>query len=104
MMGRNPRAKARVPVPLAGALYVEAARYRLVAKAGSQNGSWGFVDTEDTMLPRTIFLSRLLGLSSLVIGLAMIAHRQATIETIRAMVHNGPAMYLSGVIALAAGL
>ena len=56
------------------------------------------------MLPRTIFLSRLLGLYSLVIGLAMVAHRQATIETIRAMVHNGPAMYLSGVIALAAGL
>jgi len=76
----------------------------LVAKAGKQNGNWGFVDTEDTMLPRTIFLSRLLGLYSLVIGLAMVAHRQATIETIRAMVHNGPAMYLSGVIALAAGL
>jgi len=56
------------------------------------------------MLPRTIFLSRLLGLYSLVIGLAMFAHRQATLETIKAMMHNGPAMYISGVIALAAGL
>lgn len=56
------------------------------------------------MMPRTIFLSRLLGLYSLVIGLAMFAHRQATLETIRAMMHNGPAMYISGVIALAAGL
>ena len=56
------------------------------------------------MSPRTIFLSRLLGLYSLVIGLAMFAHRQATMETIKAMIHNGPAMYISGVIALAAGL
>ncbi len=56
------------------------------------------------MSPRTIFLSRLLGLYSLVVGLAMFAHRQATIETIKAMMHNGPAMYISGVIALAAGL
>ncbi len=56
------------------------------------------------MMPRTIFLSKLLGLYSLVIGLAMFAHRQATIETIKAMMHNGPAMYISGVIALAAGL
>jgi len=74
------------------------------AKAGSRNANWGFVHTEDTMLPRTIFLSRLLGLYSLVIGLAMFAHRQATLETIKAMMHNGPAMYISGVIALAAGL
>ncbi len=56
------------------------------------------------MSPRTIFLGRLLGLYSLVIGLAMFAHRQATMETIKAMMHNGPAMYISGVIALAAGL
>jgi len=64
----------------------------------------GFVNTEDTMSPRTIFLSKLIGLYSLIIGLAMFAHRQATIETIKAMLHNGPVLYVSGVIALAAGL
>ena len=56
------------------------------------------------MLPRTIFLSRLLGLYSVLVGLAMLAHRQATIETIRAMVHNAPVLYVVGVFALAAGL
>jgi hypothetical protein len=56
------------------------------------------------MLPRTIFLSRLLGLYSVLVGLAMVAHRQATIETIRAMMHNAPVLYVVGVIALAAGL
>ena len=56
------------------------------------------------MLPRTILLSRLLGLYSVLVGLAMLAHRQATIETIRAMVHNAPVLYVVGVFALAAGL
>ncbi len=56
------------------------------------------------MLPRTIFLSRLLGLYSVLIGLAMVAHRQASIETIQAMVHNAPVLYVAGVIALAVGL
>ncbi|MGB8494661.1 MAG: hypothetical protein WCE53_09710 [Candidatus Acidiferrum sp.] len=56
------------------------------------------------MLPRTIFLSRLLGLYCVLVGLAMVAHRQATVETIRAMVHNAPVLYVAGVMALAAGL
>ncbi len=77
---------------------------RMGHPAGSQNGNWGFVDTEDTMLPRTIFLSKLLGLYSVLVGLAMLAHRHASVETIQAMVHNAPVLYLAGVIALAAGL
>jgi hypothetical protein len=56
------------------------------------------------MLPRTIFLSRLLGLYSVLVGLAMVAHRQAMVETIKAMVHNPPVLYVVGVMALAAGL
>jgi len=56
------------------------------------------------MLPRTIFLSKLLGLYSVLVGLAMLAHRQASIETIKALVHNAPVMYVAGVMALAAGL
>ena len=56
------------------------------------------------MLPRTIFLSRLLGLYSVLVGLAMVAHRQATVETIKVLEHNAPLLYVVGVMALAAGL
>ena len=55
-------------------------------------------------MPRTIFLSKLLGLYSVLVGLAMLAHRHASIETIQAMVCNAPVLYLAGVIALATGL
>jgi hypothetical protein len=56
------------------------------------------------MLPRTIFLSKLIGLYSVLVGLAMLAHRHASVETIQAMVHNAPVLYIAGVIALTAGL
>ncbi len=56
------------------------------------------------MSPRTIFLSKLLGLYSVLVGLAMLAHRHASVETIQAMVHNAPVLYIAGVIAVAAGL
>jgi hypothetical protein len=56
------------------------------------------------MPPRTIFLSRLLGLYCVVVGLAMLTNRYATLETVTAMVHNAPLMFLTGVIAVVAGL
>jgi len=56
------------------------------------------------MSPRTIFLSKLLGLYCVLAGLAMFAHRTATIETMKAIVQNAPVLYLAGLIALAAGL
>jgi hypothetical protein len=34
----------------------------------------------------------------------MLAHRHASVETIQAMVHNAPVLYIAGVIALTAGL
>jgi vacuolar-type H+-ATPase subunit I/STV1 len=34
----------------------------------------------------------------------MLVHRHATIETIKAMVHNAPVLYVAGIIALAMGL
>ena len=37
------------------------------------------------MSPRTIFLSKLLGLYCVVVGLAMLVHRNATSETMKAM-------------------
>ncbi|MGA8221534.1 MAG: hypothetical protein WB780_07745 [Candidatus Acidiferrales bacterium] len=56
------------------------------------------------MSPRTIFLSRLLGLYFLLVGLAMLAHRQATVEIVTALVRNAPLMFIGGLIALVAGL
>jgi hypothetical protein len=56
------------------------------------------------MSARTTFLSKLIGLYLILISLAMIAHRQATIESMNALVHNAPVLFVVGVIAEAAGL
>jgi hypothetical protein len=60
--------------------------------------------SEDTMSPRTTFLSRLIGLYLILISLSMVAHKQATIETMTALIHNPPELYVIGVIAMVAGL
>ncbi len=56
------------------------------------------------MSPRTVFLSRLLGLYCILISLAMLSHKQATVETVTAFVHSSALLLLVGVIAMAAGL
>lgn len=56
------------------------------------------------MSPPTIFLSRLLGLYCILVGLSMVTHKQTTVETMEALVRNPPALFIVGVIALAAGL
>ena len=56
------------------------------------------------MSPRTIFLSRLLGFYCVLVGLSMVTHRQATMETIKALVHNAPVMFVVGLITLVVGL
>jgi hypothetical protein len=56
------------------------------------------------MLPRTIFLSRLIGLYCILIALSMITRRQATVETVTALLQNPLMMLILGVITLAAGL
>ncbi|HXX36742.1 MAG TPA: hypothetical protein VEP50_01120 [bacterium] len=52
----------------------------------------------------TVFLSRLLGLYCTLAALSMILHKQATVETVTALLHDSPAMFVVGVITLAAGL
>ncbi len=56
------------------------------------------------MSPRTVFLSRLIGLYMILVSLSMAAHKQATVETITALVHNSPLVFLTGIIAVVAGL
>ncbi len=56
------------------------------------------------MSPRTVFLSRLIGLYCILVALSMITHRQATVETATALLHNPSMMLVLGVFSLAAGL
>jgi putative exporter of polyketide antibiotics len=56
------------------------------------------------MLPRTLFLSRLIGLYCIFIALSMIIRRQATVDTVTALLQNPSMMLILGVITLAAGL
>jgi putative exporter of polyketide antibiotics len=56
------------------------------------------------MSPRTLFLSRLIGLYCIVIGLSMMTHSQATVETVTALLQNPSMTLILGVITLAAGL
>ena len=56
------------------------------------------------MSSRTIFLSRLIGLYCIVIALSMMTRRQATVETVTALLQNPSMMLVVGIITLAAGL
>jgi putative exporter of polyketide antibiotics len=56
------------------------------------------------MLPRTLFLSRLIGLYCILIALSMMTRKQATVETVTALVQNPSTTLILGIITLAAGL
>lgn len=56
------------------------------------------------MSPRTSFLSRLIGLYCILIAFSMITHRQAIVETIKALLYEPTMMFVLGVITLGAGL
>ncbi|MFZ0135525.1 MAG: hypothetical protein WAK89_00575 [Candidatus Sulfotelmatobacter sp.] len=56
------------------------------------------------MSPRTHFLSRLFGLYCILLALSMMTRKQATVETVTAIVQSPSMMLILGVITLAAGL
>ncbi|MGA8342030.1 MAG: hypothetical protein WB781_08855 [Candidatus Sulfotelmatobacter sp.] len=56
------------------------------------------------MSSRTIFLSKLIGLYCILIGLSMMTRGQATVETVTALLQNPMMTLIVGVITLAAGL
>ena len=56
------------------------------------------------MSPRTIYLGRLIGLYCVLLALAMISHKQATVEAINAFMHDAPVLLLASIVAMAAGL
>jgi hypothetical protein len=59
---------------------------------------------ETVMSSRTTFLGRLLGFFSILVALSMIAHKQATVEMITALVNNPAAVFAVGLIGIAVGL
>jgi hypothetical protein len=56
------------------------------------------------MSPVTIFLARLIGLYCLLFGLAMMVQRQAMLDTLAALIRNGPVLLIVEMIAVTAGL
>jgi len=56
------------------------------------------------MSPRTTFLGRLIGLYCILVSLSMVIHKQATVDMVTALLHNGPLLFLLGVITVPAGL
>lgn len=56
------------------------------------------------MLPHTKFLSRLIGIYSILIPLSMAAHKQATVEVVTALLRNPALVFLFGLMAVGTGL
>ncbi|HKO05251.1 MAG TPA: hypothetical protein VJW51_10905 [Candidatus Acidoferrales bacterium] len=59
---------------------------------------------EDTTSQRTLFLSRLVGLYCILISLAQLSHKQASVEMAKALVHNAPVLFVVSLMAVVAGL
>ena len=56
------------------------------------------------MSPLTFFLSRLLGLYYLLTALSMFLHKETYVETVTALIHNSPVMFVVSIITVIAGL
>ena len=56
------------------------------------------------MSPRTVYLSRLIGLYCILAPLSMMTRKEGIVKTVTALLHDSPLMFVLGVITLAAGL
>ena len=56
------------------------------------------------MTSRTIYLGKLLGLYCVIVALVMMSHRQATVETMTALVHDAPLLFFVSLGGMVAGL
>jgi hypothetical protein len=66
---------------------------------------WNYLPrTEVTMSPRTIFLSKLLGLYCIILALAMLVNGTVIMQDVTELAHNAPVMFIAGVFTLFAGL
>ena len=56
------------------------------------------------MRPKTVFLSRLIGLYCVLISLAMFAHKQAIVNIEDALIHSPALLFIGGILTMVAGL
>lgn len=56
------------------------------------------------MSPLTTFLSKLIGLFCILFSIAEATHRQATIDSVTALIHDPPLLLVFGIVWLIAGL
>ena len=56
------------------------------------------------MSPRTIYLGKLIGLYCVLLALSMMAHKQATVETMTALIHEAPVLLFVSIMAMVGGL
>jgi hypothetical protein len=56
------------------------------------------------MPARTAFLSRLIGLYCILMALAMASHRELAADTVTALLHNAPLLFVLGAIVVIGGL
>jgi hypothetical protein len=56
------------------------------------------------MSPRTIFLSRLIGLYCILVAVAMTIQKQAMLDSVTALLRNPPLLLVLGVFTMAVGL
>ena len=56
------------------------------------------------MAPLTLYLSRLIGLFTLIVALSMLADKPQAMDTVRAVVQDQPALIVLGMLGTAAGL
>ena len=56
------------------------------------------------MSSRTVFLSRLLGLYCILAAISMVIRKESIIETVKALLHDSPLMFIVGILTLATGL
>jgi len=54
--------------------------------------------------PLTLFLSRLIGLFAILVVLSLVTHKQATVDTLTALVRDRPLLLIFGMVWLIAGL
>jgi hypothetical protein len=57
-----------------------------------------------SMVGRTVFLSRLIGIYCILIGLSMAINKQATLGAVLALVHDAATLFVFGLVLVAAGL
>lgn len=56
------------------------------------------------MSPRTVFLSKLIGLYALIFGVSMLANKQVTVNAVGAILRDPGLVLISGIFALSVGL